>query len=166
MNETTVTVVGVVCSEVRYSRSSDETPTARFQIRTTARRYDKRTGTWTEGEPSFYSAACYRALAEHVASSMGVGDPVVATGRLRISHWRRGEENMVSAEIDVQAIGHDLRCGTSVYRRSAPPARIPGPPRARKADGVTTGTDQAVALLSEKDEAETTAEVMELPVAA
>lgn len=166
MNETTVTVVGMVCSEIRYSRSADETPVARFQIRTTPRRYDKRTSTWTEGEPSFYSAACYRALADHVASSMGVGDPVVATGRLRISHWRRGEENMVSAEIEVQAIGHDLRCGTSVYRRSTPPTRIPGPPRARNVESGTAGTEATVAVLPGTDERESTAEVVELPVAA
>jgi single-strand DNA-binding protein len=166
MNETTVTVVGMVCSEIRYSRAADDSPVARFQIRTAHRRYDKRTGAWTEGEPSFYSAACYRTLADHVASSMGVGDPVVATGRLRISHWRRGEENMVSAEIDVQAIGHDLRCGTSVYRRATPPTRIPGPPRARGVESGTGAADPAVAAISGTDQAESTAEVVELPVAA
>lgn len=132
MNDTTVTVVGTVCSEVRYSHSTAETtPTARFQIRTTPRRYDKRTGTWSDGDPSYYTATCFRTLADHVASSMGVGDPVVATGRLRINRWRRGEDHMVTAELDVQAIGHDLRWGTTVYRRSNPPTRIPGPGRHR-----------------------------------
>jgi single-strand DNA-binding protein len=134
MNETTVTVVGTVCSEVRYSQAPDTTPMARFQIRHTSRRFDKRTNTWTDGDPDYFSATCWRSLADHVASSMVVGDPVVATGRLRISRWRRGEENMVSAELDVQAIGHDLRWGTTVYRKSPPPrgARIPGPGRRRE----------------------------------
>ncbi|MBW8804487.1 MAG: hypothetical protein AUG49_15165 [Catenulispora sp. 13_1_20CM_3_70_7] len=147
MNETTVTVVGTVCSEVRYGQAADDTPIARFQIRNTPRRFDKRTGTWGDGDPSYYSAVCWRHLADHVASSMGVGDPVVATGRLRISRWRRGEEQMVTAELDVQAIGHDLRWGTTVYRRANAPIRIPGPPRGRadNASGTTTvanGTDQ------------------------
>ena len=143
MNETTVTVVGMVCSEIRYGQSpADESPVARFQIRTASRRYDKRTGTWTEGDPSYYSLACRRTLADHVASSMGVGDPVVATGRLRICRWRRGEENMISAEIEVQAIGHDLRCGTTVYRRSTPPARIPGPGRARSTAAVEEAAER------------------------
>lgn len=134
MNDTTVTVVGTVCSEVRYSQPTDEkTPIARFQIRTTPRRYDKTTGTWSDGDPSYYSATCFRTLADHVASSMGVGDPVVATGRLRINRWRRGEDHVVTAELDVQAIGHDLRWGTTVYRRSNPPTRIPGPGRHRNA---------------------------------
>lgn len=141
MNEPTVTVVGTVCSEIRYSQATDDTPMARFQIRTNPRRFDKRTNTWTDGDPSYYSAACFRTLADHVASSMGVGDPVVATGRLRISRWRRNNETMVSAELDVQAIGHDLRWGTTVYRRTTPPTRIPGPPRAlREGDGAAAAT--------------------------
>ena len=43
MNETTVTVVGTVCSDIRYGQSTDNNPIARFQIRNTPRRYDKRT---------------------------------------------------------------------------------------------------------------------------
>jgi single-strand DNA-binding protein len=138
MNETTVTVVGTVCSEVRYSQASDEVPIARFQIRNTPRRFDKRSGTWSDGDPSYFSAVCWRTLADHVASSMGVGDPVVATGRLRISRWKRGEEQMVTAELDVQAIGHDLRWGTTVYRRASPPGgtRIPRPGRRREAAAI------------------------------
>ena len=141
MNETTVTVVGTVCSEVRYGQATGETPMARFQIRNTPRRYDKRTGTWGDGDPSYYSAICFRSLADHVASSMGVGDPVVATGRLRISRWRRGEEHMITAELDVQAIGHDLRWGTTVYRRATPPAHPrPRPcPPARRGGGSSDG---------------------------
>lgn len=147
MNETTVTVVGTVCSEVRYGHATDETPIARFQIRNTPRRYDKRTNTWGDGDPSYYSAVCFRGLADHVASSMGVGDPVVATGRLRINRWRRGEEQMVTAELDVQAIGHDLRWGTTVYRRAPRPdgtMRIPGPPRAAAAAENTPAAPAAV----------------------
>ncbi|MEZ0107839.1 single-strand DNA-binding protein [Catenulispora sp. EB89] len=139
MNETTVTVVGTVCSEVRYGQSADGNPIARFQIRNTTRRYDKRTGTWTDGDPNYFSAVCWRTLADHVASSMGVGDPVVAAGRLRISRWRRGEENVVTAELDIQAIGHDLRWGTTVYRQAARPgtSRIPGPTRRREEEAAT-----------------------------
>ena len=134
MNETTVTVVGTVCSEIRYGQSPDHSPIARFQIRNTPRRYDKRTGSWTDGDPSYFSAVCWRTLADHVASSMGVGDPVVATGRLRISRWRRGEENVVTAELDVQAIGHDLRASLVCWPSGlhpAPPGHRPFRPRSR-----------------------------------
>jgi single-strand DNA-binding protein len=145
MNETTVTVVGTVCSDIRYGQSTDNNPIARFQIRNTPRRYDKRTGTWTDGDPNYFSAVCWRTLADHVASSMGVGDPVVATGRLRISRWRRGEENVVTAELDVQAIGHDLRWGTTVYRKSTPPgaSRIPGPGQRRREEAAAAATAAA-----------------------
>ena len=147
MNETTVTVVGTVCSDIRYGQSTDNNPIARFQIRNTPRRFDKRTGTWSDGDPNYFSAVCWRTLADHVASSMGVGDPVVATGRLRISRWRRGEENVVTAELDVQAIGHDLRWGTTVYRKSTPPgaaSRIPGPgPRRREEEAAAAAAASA-----------------------
>jgi len=175
MNETTVTVVGTVCSEIRYGQSTDNNPIARFQIRNTPRRYDKRTGTWTDGDPSYFSAVCWRTLADHVASSMGVGDPVVATGRLRISRWRRGEENVVTAELDVQAIGHDLRWGTTVYRKSTPPGgtRIPGPGQRRReeAAAVAASAQAAAGTAAELETAGAGAapaqtEVVELPTAA
>jgi single-strand DNA-binding protein len=127
MTEVQVTVLGTVCSEVRFSTAGDSgVPVARFQVRSLPRRYDRRSGTWSDGEPSFYSVTCWRRLAEHAASSLGVGDPVVATGRLRISRWRRQEETMVSAEIDAQSVGHDLRWGTSVYRRGLAGSGVPG----------------------------------------
>lgn len=156
MNETTVTVVGTVCSEVRYSQAPDATPLARFQIRHTPRRFDKRTNAWTDGDPNYFSATCWRNLADHVASSMVVGDPVVATGRLRISRWRRGEENMVTAELEVQAIGHDLRWGTTVYSKAVPPGgtRIPGPGRRR--EEAAAALEKATALEKAAAEAEAT----------
>jgi single-strand DNA-binding protein len=131
MNEVQVTVVGTVCSEVRYGTAGENgVPVARFQIRSLPRRYDRRSGAWTDGDPSYYSVTCWRRLAEHAASSLGVGDPVLATGRLKISRWKRNEESMVSAEIDAQSVGHDLRWGTSVYRKGVPLAgRVPAPRR-------------------------------------
>lgn len=168
MNETTVTVVGTVCSDIRYGQSADNNPIARFQIRNTPRRYDKRTGTWTDGDPSYFNAVCWRTLADHVASSMGVGDPVVATGRLRISRWRRGEEHAVTAEIDVQAIGHDLRWGTTVYRKSASPggSRIdPGSGRRREAGAEAAAAASADAA-ADLGTTPAQPEVVELPAAA
>src|SRR5260221_7296641 len=99
MNEVQVTVAGTVGSEIRYGMASG-VPVAKFQIRSQPRRFDRRTASWSDGEPSYYSLTCWRRLADHVASSMGVGDPILATGRLRITRWRRNEENMISAELD------------------------------------------------------------------
>jgi single-strand DNA-binding protein len=148
MNEVQVTVIGTVCSEIRYSKTDGDVSAARFQIRSHPRRYDSSTGTWANGDPSYYSATCWRQLADHVASSMGVGDPVVATGKLRIGHWRRGGEKMVSAEIDVQAIGHDLRWGTSAYRRGGTSSDSVAfvVPAASMADGAAAATDAEARL--------------------
>jgi len=154
MSEVQVTVLGTVCSEVRFSTAGDSgIPVARFQIRSLPRRYDRRSGTWSDGDPSYYSVTCWRRLAEHAASSLGVGDPVLATGRLRISRWKRNEESMVSAELEAQSVGHDLRWGTSVYRRgltSATP-RIPGPRRpAADADSPVSVEEPATASAAEE----------------
>jgi single-strand DNA-binding protein len=156
MTEVQVTVLGTVCSEVRFSTAGDSgIPVARFQIRSLPRRYDRRSGTWSDGEPSYYSVTCWRRLAEHAASSLGVGDPVLATGRLKISRWKRNEETMVSAELDAQSVGHDLRWGTSAYRRglTSPPARIPGPRRsAADADPPAGGEETMAASAAEPGE--------------
>lgn len=120
MNDVQVTLVGTITSDIRFTVAGD-TPVAKFRIRAQPRRYNKTTNTWQDGEPSYYTAVAWRHLAEHVASSLGVGDPVLAHGRLRISRWRLGDDPALTAEVELVSIGHDLRWGTTVYRKSQPP---------------------------------------------
>ena len=133
MNDVQVTLVGTITSEIRFAHHG-EVPVARFRIRAQPRRFNKATNTWHDGEPSYYTAVAWRHLAEHVASSLGIGDPVLAHGRLRISRWRPGDDPTLTAEVELVSVGHDLRWGTTVYRKSQPPPTMRRPP-ARGDDG-------------------------------
>jgi single-strand DNA-binding protein len=139
MNEVQVTVVGMVCSDVKYTKTDEGVAAARFQIRSMPRRFDSKRSAWSDGEPSYYSATCWRQLADNVAASMNSGDPVVVHGRLSIDRWRKGDDKMVSATIDVQAIGHDLRWGTSAYRRGGGPVFVPAAAVGGPGDGGGAG---------------------------
>ena len=115
-----MTLVGTITSDIRFG-TAGEFPVARFRIRAQSRRFDKTTNTWQDGEPSYYSAVAWRHLAEHIASSLGVGDPVLAHGRLRMARWRPDADPTQWAELELVSIGHDLRWGTTVYRKAQPP---------------------------------------------
>lgn len=141
MNDVQVTLVGTITSDIRFG-TGGEVPVARFRIRAQSRRYNKTTNTWQDGEPSYYSAVAWRNLAEHVASSLGVGDPVLAHGRLRMARWRPDTDPTLSAEVELVSIGHDLRWGTTVYRKSQPPPLMRRAVGREVADGSGGATEQ------------------------
>jgi single-strand DNA-binding protein len=48
-------------------------------------------GTWRDGEASFCRVNVWRGQAEHLADSLGKGDRVMVTGRLRQRSWETPE---------------------------------------------------------------------------
>ncbi|GAA4919484.1 single-stranded DNA-binding protein [Streptomyces coeruleoprunus] len=123
MNDTLVTVVGNVATNVEYR----ETPTggvARFRFAVTARRYDRERSAWTDGPTSFYTVSAWRSLGANLAASVSVGEPLVVLGRLRVREegtWEGQRRTFV--DIDAVAAGHDLTRGTAAFRR--PARRLP-----------------------------------------
>ena len=121
MNGTMVTLVGHVISEVRYATTAGGVPVASFRLAATDRRFDRQRQMWVEGDTSFFTVWSWRWLAENVLGSVGRGDPLLLTGRMRVREWDNGEGNPrgVAAEIEATAIGHDLSRGTSAFRRAS-----------------------------------------------
>lgn len=121
MNDVPVSIVGNVVSEPRFVVTESSVPLASFRVVSRPRRYDRQRGTWVDGEPNHFTVNCWRTLAENVASSIGRGDPVVVTGRLRVRAVRRDASGELtrgmSVEVDATSVGHDLRWGTTAYRR-------------------------------------------------
>ncbi|MFE4022495.1 single-stranded DNA-binding protein [Streptomyces sp. NPDC059101] len=156
MNDTMVTLVGNVATAVEYRETVAGVPVARFRMAATSRRWDKARECWADGETSFYTVRSWRALADNVAASVAVGEPVVVQGRLRVREGEqppeKGGQRWFAAEVDALAIGHDLARGTSAFRRVA---------RARKAADGTQRDLESAPL--EKVESSTTV-VMEGPV--
>ncbi|WP_406211703.1 single-stranded DNA-binding protein [Streptomyces decoyicus] len=138
MNDTMVTLVGNAATAVEHRQTTAGVTVARFRLAATSRRWDKAQERWTDGGTSFYTVRSWRALADNVAASVAVGEPLVVQGRLRLREGEqspeRGGQRWFSAEVDAVAIGHDLARGTSAFRRAtraprteADPAPSPSP---------------------------------------
>ncbi|MCB5911046.1 single-stranded DNA-binding protein [Streptomyces pinistramenti] len=122
MNDTLVTLVGNAATAVEHRQTAAGVAVARFRLAATPRRWDKARERWTDGETSFYTVRAWRALADHVAASVAVGEPLLVQGRLRLREGEqppeRGGARWFAAEVDALAIGHDLSRGTAAFRRS------------------------------------------------
>ncbi|MFD1828054.1 single-stranded DNA-binding protein [Streptomyces desertarenae] len=124
MNETMVTVVGNAASAVETRTTAAGRPMARLRLATTVRRYDEARGGWTDAYTSFYTVWAFRGLAENLAASVGIGEPLVVHGRLRVQQGERDGRRWTSAEIEATSVGHDLARGTSAFTRCGRP--VPG----------------------------------------
>ncbi|MQY15064.1 Single-stranded DNA-binding protein 1 [Streptomyces sp. RB5] len=118
MSSTQVTVVGNVATTPDFRLTQNNTPACRFRVATTERRFDQGAGGWVDGSTSFYTVWTYRALAEHAASSLAIGDPVILSGRLRVREREHEGKQYSDAQIDAASIGHDLARGTSAFHRT------------------------------------------------
>jgi single-strand DNA-binding protein len=119
MYETTVTVVGNVLNPPDCRRLVEsQALVTHFKIATTSRRFDRANGRWVDGDSLRVRVNCWRQLAENVARSVNVGDPVIITGRLFSRDWE-GEDHVkrVSYELDAFSVGHDLARGRAKFSR-------------------------------------------------
>lgn len=117
MSETLVTVVGNVASQPGLKVTSAGVPVVRFRVATTERRFDRTAERWADGHTSYYTVWAWRALGENVMASVGVGEPVVVQGRLRVQEREDKGQVHLSVNIDAVTVGHDLARGTSAFRR-------------------------------------------------
>lgn len=114
-----VTIVGNVATDPTQSRTGSGIPITNFRVATTHRRLDAATQTWVDVGTNWYSVAAFRQLGEHAKVSIRCGDSVIVTGRLKIRNWESNGKSGTSIDIEADAIGHDLRWGTSAYLRSS-----------------------------------------------
>lgn len=119
MGETPVTVVGTLVSDMRPRRvGPEQTLVLNFRVASNARRFDKASDSWVDGESLYLSVNCWRRLAEN-AASLVKGDPVIVSGRLRTREWTtdQGERRSVT-ELEASALGPDLsRCTATVRKQ-------------------------------------------------
>jgi single-strand DNA-binding protein len=122
MNDTYVTVVGNLVTQPELRRlESNGATLVNFRIGSTARRYDKDSGGWIDGNTLFVNVHCWRGLADNVSRSLYKGDPVVVTGRLYSREYQAEDGGRRMAyDLEATAIGHNLARGTSTFRRIRP----------------------------------------------
>lgn len=87
-----------------------------------------------EGATNWFGITAFRSLGEHAAQSLRKGDRVFVHGRLKFREWETPEKNGTSAEIEADALGHDLRWGVSRFEKRS------GGDAARGAAGSAAGS--------------------------
>ncbi|MFI2714127.1 single-stranded DNA-binding protein [Micromonospora sp. NPDC018662] len=124
MFDTHVTIVGNIMTAPEWRRTTQSgTLVANFKVASTARRLDRDSGRWVDGNSLRVRVNCWRRLAEGVAASVAVGDPVIVAGRLYTRDWTDEAGNHRTLyELEAVAVGHDLSRGRSRFLRNQPRA--------------------------------------------
>jgi single-strand DNA-binding protein len=77
-------------------------------------------GNWTDGETSFFTVNCWRALAENAAETLTRGTRVVLTGRLKQRSWENQEgEKRTVVEIEADDLGPSLKWATAAITKTS-----------------------------------------------
>ncbi|WP_435588186.1 single-stranded DNA-binding protein [Micromonospora aurantiaca (nom. illeg.)] len=124
MFDTYVTIVGNVLTAPEWRRTTQSgTLVANFKVASTARRLDRDSGRWVDGNSLRVRVNCWRRLAEGVAASVAVGDPVIVAGRLYTRDWTdESGTHRTLYELEAVAVGHDLSRGRARFLRNQPRA--------------------------------------------
>ncbi|WP_162940354.1 single-stranded DNA-binding protein [Gryllotalpicola protaetiae] len=106
----TITVRGFVATQPKFVMAGPLAISS-FRLASNDRRYNRTTGQWETGPTSWYSVSTFRVLATNVFASIGKGDPVIVTGRLKVTEWSAGGKAGLDVEIEAEGVGHDFRWG-------------------------------------------------------
>ncbi|MEV8429874.1 single-stranded DNA-binding protein [Streptomyces chartreusis] len=111
--ETPITIIGNLTADSELKFTASGQALARFTVASTPRVFDRESNQWKDGTSTFFRCAAWRALAEHVAESLGKGSRVVLSGRIRQHDWQTTEgENRSMLAVEVDEIGASLRFTT------------------------------------------------------
>lgn len=113
-----ITVIGNLTADPEERLTSNGSPLANFRIASTARKRDRETGQWSDAYTNFYSVTAWGPLGAHAAASLRKGERAIVVGRLQLRTWEKDGRQGQEAEITADAVGHDVRWGTSDFRRA------------------------------------------------
>jgi single-strand DNA-binding protein len=118
--ETIITVIGNLTGDPELRYTQNGLAVANFTIASTPKQFDKVTNEMKDGTALFLRASVWREFAEHVAGSLTKGSRVIAQGRLvQRSYETKEGEKRTSMELEIDAIGPDLRWSTAQVTRAA-----------------------------------------------
>ena len=93
-------------------------PWVLFRVASTPSYFDQATRTWRDLETMWISVKAWRSLAQSAAESRVIGDPIVATGKVRTGRWTTKDgEARESTVLEASLIGHDLTWGVTKLRK-------------------------------------------------
>lgn len=121
-----VTILGRVGADPKRSETANGVAVVNFRVASTQRRFDSKTQTWIDAGTNWYNVSAFRQLADHVKASLHQGDGVIVTGKLKLREWENAERKGMSADIDAETVGHDLRWGASAFAKASRPSAAQG----------------------------------------
>jgi single-strand DNA-binding protein len=111
-------IVGNLVEDPELRFSNNGTAVANLRVAVTQR--IQQDGQWRDGDTSFFRVNVWRAQAEHLADSLGKGDRVMVTGRLRQRTWETAEgEKRSVTELEADEVGASLKFATAKVERAA-----------------------------------------------
>src|SRR5829696_3971789 len=115
-NHTTIVGNLVEDPEVRFTQNG----IAVTNLRVAVTQRIQQDGEWRDGDTCFFKVNVWRGQAEHLAESLGKGDRVMVTGRLRQRSWEtpEGEKRSVT-ELEADEVGASLKWATAKVERSS-----------------------------------------------
>ena len=117
--ENMIMLRGFVTAEPKFwQRSPEQAPLAEIRLGHTARRLNKATGEWEDGQTSYYTVKCWRRLAVNVKGSLRKGDMILVRGKVVMRTWVDDQQrNRVQMQVEADSVGHDLAFGWSHFNR-------------------------------------------------
>lgn len=112
-----ISITGIIATQPRSVVTNEGLAICSFRVASPQRHFSKSENQWVDGETNWFTVSAFRQLAEHAVSSLHKGERVVVRGRLKLRQWERDEKTGLSAEIEADALGHDLRWGNSTFTR-------------------------------------------------
>lgn len=117
MNDIHVTLTGNVAAPPRQHTFPDGSRVTSLKVASTSRYFDRENQQWCNGETTYFGVRCFRGLADNVAQSIQVGQPIVVQGRLRIREFTHEGERRFMPEVEANSLGHDLRWGLGSFSK-------------------------------------------------
>ncbi len=111
----TITITGNLAADPELRRTPGGVAIATFRVGSKQWLYDRGAGAWVEDGTNWYTVSAFRTLADHAFASLRKGDRVLVAGRLRLRSWENETKKGLAVEIDADAVGHDLRWGTTTF---------------------------------------------------
>lgn len=117
--ETWQTIVGNLTADPELRYTQNGLPVVSFTVAATEKVWDRTAGQAKDGDSLFMRCNAWREMAEHIAGSLTKGTRVIVYGKLRTRQYQDREgNNRSSIELEVDAIGPDLRWATAAVTRA------------------------------------------------
>ncbi|MGW0070956.1 single-stranded DNA-binding protein [Streptosporangium sandarakinum] len=117
MNDIQITLTGNVAAPPRQHTFPDGSRVTSLKVASTSRYFDRDNQQWCNGETTYFGVRCFRGLADNVAQSVRLGQPIVVQGRLRIREFVHEGERRFMPEVEASSFGHDLRWGLGSFTK-------------------------------------------------